>query len=145
MPSKPSIPRHTEKTPPTPPDTDDNDSSPTTSYCNSSASSPSSSSSSSASYSSSGETDDHELPLPPPPPPTQVLDEDKKTPDRHVPRDSRMIRLTGLHPYNVEAPLSDLFREGFLTSQELFYVRNHGPVPQVHDADIPAWELSVEG
>lgn len=35
--------------------------------------------------------------------------------------------------------------EGFLTSPELFYVRNHGPVPQVLDEDIPTWELSIEG
>jgi nitrate reductase (NAD(P)H) len=34
---------------------------------------------------------------------------------------------------------------GFLTSPELFYVRNHGPVPCVQDADIPTWELSIEG
>lgn len=34
---------------------------------------------------------------------------------------------------------------GFLTSPELFYVRNHGPVPQVRDEDIPDWELSIEG
>ncbi|KAJ5676988.1 Eukaryotic molybdopterin oxidoreductase [Penicillium maclennaniae] len=33
----------------------------------------------------------------------------------------------------------------FLTSPELFYVRNHGPVPQVLDEDIPNWELSIEG
>ena len=143
MPSEPAVSRQATKSPPTPPDTDDNDSSPNTSYCDSAASS--SSSSYSASSSSGGKVDDHDLPLPPPSPPTQFLEEDKKTPDHHVPRDPRMIRLTGKHPYNVEAPLSDLFREGFLTSQELFYVRNHGPVPQVHDADIPQWELSVEG
>jgi nitrate reductase (NAD(P)H) len=34
---------------------------------------------------------------------------------------------------------------GFLTSPELFYVRNHGPVPQVLDEDIPNWEISIEG
>lgn len=34
---------------------------------------------------------------------------------------------------------------GFLTSPELFYVRNHGPVPCVRDQDIPTWELSIEG
>lgn len=35
--------------------------------------------------------------------------------------------------------------KGFLTSPELFYVRNHGPVPHVRDEDIPTWELSIEG
>lgn len=78
-------------------------------------------------------------------PPTQVLDVDKKTPDNWLPRDPRLIRLTGVHPFNVEAPLSDLYNEGFLTSPELFYVRNHGAVPQVKDEDIPDWEFTVEG
>lgn len=87
-----------------------------------------------------------DLPLPPPTTiPTETLDVDKKTPDAHVPRDPRLIRLTGVHPFNVEAPLSALFNEGFLTSQELFYVRNHGAVPDVKDEDIPDWEFSIEG
>ena len=91
-------------------------------------------------------SDEVEIPLPPPTnPPTRVLDIDQKTPDAHVPRDPRLIRLTGTHPLNVEAPLSALFNEGFLTSPELFYVRNHGAVPQVKDQDIPDWEFSVEG
>lgn len=86
-----------------------------------------------------------EFPLPPPRKPVQVLDADKKTPDAHVPRDPRLIRLTGVHPFNVEAPLSDLYNEGFLTSPELFYVRNHGAVPEVRDEKIPDWEFTVEG
>jgi nitrate reductase (NAD(P)H) len=85
-------------------------------------------------------------PLPPPTnPPKDILKEDLKTPDNHVPRDSRLIRLTGIHPFNVEAPLSALYDEGFLTSPELFYVRNHGAVPQVDEATIPDWEFSIEG
>jgi nitrate reductase (NAD(P)H) len=84
--------------------------------------------------------------LPPPStPPTTILPEDVKTPDNHVPRDSRLIRLTGIHPFNVEAPLSALYDEGFLTSPELFYVRNHGAVPEVDDATIPDWEFTIEG
>jgi nitrate reductase (NAD(P)H) len=91
-------------------------------------------------------SDEIEIPLPPPTnKPTQILDVDKKTPDAHVPRDPRLIRLTGVHPFNVEAPLTALFNEGFLTSPELFYVRNHGAVPNVKDPDIPNWEFSVEG
>lgn len=86
------------------------------------------------------------FPLPPPTTvPAKVLDVDQKTPDAHVPRDPRLIRLTGVHPFNVEAPLSDLYNEGFLTSPELFYVRNHGAVPVVRDEDIPNWEFTVEG
>ncbi|EHL02631.1 Oxidoreductase molybdopterin-binding protein [Glarea lozoyensis ATCC 20868] len=84
--------------------------------------------------------------LPPPSSePTAVLSEDIKTPDHHVPRDPRLIRLTGIHPFNVEAPLTALYDEGFLTSPELFYVRNHGAVPQVDDAAIPDWEFTIEG
>lgn len=84
--------------------------------------------------------------LPPPAnTPPQVLDIDKPTPDAHVPRDPRLIRLTGVHPFNVEAPLSALYNEGFLTSPELFYVRNHGAVPEVQDDECLDWEFSVEG
>jgi len=91
-------------------------------------------------------SDDVDIPLPPSTAiPTNVLEIDKKTPDSHVPRDPRLIRLTGVHPFNVEPPLSALFNEGFLTSPELFYVRNHGAVPQVNDEDIPNWEFTVEG
>lgn len=50
----------------------------------------------------------------------------------------------GLFSEKVEANPAHT-RKGFLTSPELFYVRNHGPVPQVHDADIPNWEISIEG
>ncbi|KAL5342397.1 nitrate reductase [NADPH] [Aspergillus crustosus] len=87
-----------------------------------------------------------DIPLPPPSKePSAVLSIDKATPDNHVPRDPRLIRLTGVHPFNVEAPLTPLFQEGFLTSPELFYVRNHGPVPHVRDEDIPSWEITIEG
>jgi hypothetical protein len=87
-----------------------------------------------------------DIPLPPPTTiPTEILSIDQDTPDSHVPRDPRLIRLTGVHPFNVEPPLTELFNEGFLTSPELFYVRNHGPVPHVRDEDIPTWEISVEG
>ncbi|SPO06985.1 probable nitrate reductase [Cephalotrichum gorgonifer] len=74
-----------------------------------------------------------------------VLEKDSGTPDDHVPRDGRLIRLTGVHPFNAEAPLTPLYQEGFLTSVDLFYVRNHGAVPKVLDEDVMSWELSVEG
>lgn len=87
-----------------------------------------------------------DFPLPPvTSEPTEVLEVDKKTPDGWLARDPRLIRLTGVHPFNVEAPLSDLFNQGFLTSPELFYVRNHGHVPQVQDEEIPDWEFTIEG
>jgi nitrate reductase (NAD(P)H) len=54
-----------------------------------------------------------EIPLPPPSnAPTKVLSIDRDTPDHHVPRDPRLIRLTGVHPFNTEAPLTALFNEG---------------------------------
>lgn len=84
--------------------------------------------------------------LPPQPKATQsVLPEDLKTPDAHVSRDPRLIRLTGVHPFNVEAPLTDLWNEGFITTKDLHYVRNHGAVPLVHDADVLDWRFTVEG
>lgn len=107
------------------------------------------------------------IPLPPPSTaPTEVLGIDRETLDSHVPRDPRLIRLTGVHPFNSEPPLTALydegeenpvasilhsvhatqiFRPGFLTSPELFYVRNHGPVPDVHDQDVQTWEIRIEG
>ncbi|KAI9374961.1 hypothetical protein BJX61DRAFT_215469 [Aspergillus egyptiacus] len=90
--------------------------------------------------------DTADVPLPPPSKaPSEILQLDQGTPDSHVPRDPRLIRLTGVHPFNVEPPLTSLFQEGFLTPPELFYVRNHGPVPRVRDEDIPNWEVSIEG
>lgn len=54
-----------------------------------------------------------DIPLPPPSfTPTEILDVDRGTPDNHVPRDPRLIRLTGVHPFNVEAPLTTLFNQG---------------------------------
>lgn len=54
-----------------------------------------------------------DIPLPPPSKElTEILSVDKGTPDEHVPRDPRLIRLTGVHPFNVEPPLTDLYKEG---------------------------------
>jgi sulfite oxidase len=44
-------------------------------------------------------------------------------------------------PYNAEPPL-ELLRENFLTPNELFYVRNHGSVPEI---DPAAYRLVVDG
>jgi nitrate reductase (NAD(P)H) len=61
---------------------------------------------------------------------TTVLPEDDKTADAWVPRDPKMIRLTGRHPFNSECPPVDLMGN-YITSPELHYVRNHGAVPKV--------------
>ena len=70
---------------------------------------------------------------------------DASTPDAWIPRDERMIRLTGKHPYNVEAPLTDLWKAGFLTPQSLFYVRTHGATPLVTEGEAKEWKLRVHG
>ncbi|KAK5999167.1 Nitrate reductase [Cladobotryum mycophilum] len=92
------------------------------------------------------EEESYDVPLPSTiEPASKVLDKDKNTPDNHVARDGRMIRLTGVHPFNAEAPLTALYDDGFLTSVDLFYVRNHGAVPQVFEDEVWSWELSIEG
>ncbi|HXA61396.1 MAG TPA: hypothetical protein VNW94_19790, partial [Streptosporangiaceae bacterium] len=44
-------------------------------------------------------------------------------------------------PFNAEPPRSVL-AQGPLTEIEAFYVRSHGPVP---DVDPAAWRLTVDG
>lgn len=56
---------------------------------------------------------------------------DVGTPDEWVPRDGRLVRLTGKHPFNVEPPLSILNRYRFITPSSLHYVRNHGACPKL--------------
>jgi nitrate reductase (NAD(P)H) len=63
---------------------------------------------------------------------------DKDTPDDWVPRNVWMNRLTGIHPFNVEAPVSLLRQHGFITPPTVHYVRNHGVCPKLswHDHTI---------
>lgn len=65
---------------------------------------------------------------------------DVGTPDEWVPRDGRLVRLTGRHPFNVEPPMSELGKHKFITPCSLHYVRNHGAVPKLtweeHTIDI---------
>ncbi|EGG10841.1 uncharacterized protein MELLADRAFT_33600 [Melampsora larici-populina 98AG31] len=70
---------------------------------------------------------------------------DKGTPDAWVKRDERLIRLTGRHPFNCEAPLTDLYDAGFLTPSSLFYVRNHGAVPEFKGKDPNEWMVKIDG
>ncbi|KAF7816901.1 inducible nitrate reductase [NADH] 2-like [Senna tora] len=72
-----------------------------------------------------------------------VLDpRDEATPDRWIPRNPSLVRLTGKHPFNSEAPLSRLMHHGFITPVPLHYVRNHGPVPM---ARWDQWTIDVCG
>ena len=56
---------------------------------------------------------------------------DRGTPDEWVPRDGRLIRLTGRHPFNVEPPMDILYQNRFITPSSLHYVRNHGACPRL--------------
>ena len=56
---------------------------------------------------------------------------DVGTPDEWIPRDGRLVRLTGRHPFNVEPPLSQLNKHKFITPSSLHYVRNHGACPDL--------------
>lgn len=76
---------------------------------------------------------------------TRILDIDSKTKDSHVARDERLLRLTGTHPFNCEAPLTLLYDQGFITPANLHFVRNHGPVPRVSSDEIMDWTFTVEG
>jgi nitrate reductase (NAD(P)H) len=67
---------------------------------------------------------------------------DSQNPDHWVPRNPRMNRLTGIHPFNSEAPLSELRRHGFITPPKLHIVRNHGKVPQLSWA---SHEIEIDG
>ena len=67
--------------------------------------------------------------------PSVVDPKDQDTPDTWVPRHKDLVRLTGRHPFNCEAPLPSLFSKGFITPTSLHYVRNHGAAPVIkwHD------------
>lgn len=69
----------------------------------------------------------------------------RETPDAWIPRDQRMIRLTGKHPFNAEAKLQDLFAQGFITPSSLFFVRNHGAVPRIDQQMANDWKLKIHG
>ncbi|KAL0702076.1 hypothetical protein Bca4012_058198 [Brassica carinata] len=72
-----------------------------------------------------------------------VLDlRDESTADNWIHRNSSMVRLTGKHPFNAEAPLPRLMHHGFITPVPLHYVRNHGGVPK---ADWSNWSVEVTG
>jgi nitrate reductase (NAD(P)H) len=76
---------------------------------------------------------------------TVLISSSRGTPDSWVPRDPRLVRLTGKHPFNCEAKLNDLYAEGFLTPSNLFYVRNHGAVPKVDQEMAESWKLKIHG
>ncbi|KAK9413357.1 hypothetical protein SUNI508_02556 [Seiridium unicorne] len=54
-----------------------------------------------------------------------------------VPRSANLIRQTGQHPLNAEPRLTELFKAGIITPNQLHYVRNHGAVPRLF------WETHI--
>lgn len=96
-------------------------------------------------FSAQSQYDESLLPLVPKSDAVQPLATDSNTPDGWIARDERLIRLTGKHPFNVEPPLSALFSKGFLTPQNLFYVRTHGDTPRVTAEQAVQWKLKVHG
>ncbi|GAA6022863.1 hypothetical protein JCM11491_007022 [Sporobolomyces phaffii] len=69
----------------------------------------------------------------------------QETNDKWIIRDPKLVRLTGKWPFNSEAPLPDLWAQGFLTPTRLFYVRNHGSVPRVTRQEAANWSFTVGG
>ena len=65
-----------------------------------------------------------------------------KRPREHTSLDQHPgMRVHQTHPLNVGTPL-ELIRQSFVTPQDCFFVRNHGPVPHV---DVHRYRLSVTG
>jgi DMSO/TMAO reductase YedYZ molybdopterin-dependent catalytic subunit len=67
---------------------------------------------------------------------------DLKVADKWVQRHPHLIRLTGVHPFNVEPPLPELLDYGFYSPVNLHIVRNHGAVPRIKWAEH---RLTVKG
>ncbi|KAL2818642.1 hypothetical protein BJX63DRAFT_419178 [Aspergillus granulosus] len=63
--------------------------------------------------------------------PSEIDEIDQTTPDNWIPRTDHLIRITGKHPLNAEADLTELFEAGFVTPNWLHYVRSHGAVPHL--------------
>lgn len=74
--------------------------------------------------------------------PTEIDEMDQFTPDNWIARADRLFRITGKHPLNGEARLTELLEAGLITPNRLHYVRNHGAVPHLawanHKLEISA-------
>ncbi|KAF3491130.1 nitrate reductase [Arthroderma uncinatum] len=74
--------------------------------------------------------------------PSRVDEVDQFTPDNWIPRNDKLIRLTGKHPMNAESDLTTLFEAGLITPSPVHYVRNHGTVPHLlwenHEVEVVA-------
>ena len=63
--------------------------------------------------------------------PDEIDETDQFTPDNWIARPDCLIRLTGKHPMNAEANLTDIYDAGLITPARLHYIRNHGTVPHL--------------
>ncbi|KAH9947042.1 hypothetical protein B0H21DRAFT_856810 [Amylocystis lapponica] len=70
---------------------------------------------------------------------------DVQTPDGWIRRNPDLIRLTGKHPFNCEAPVQRLYDAGFITPAHLHFVRNHGAVPRVDADKALSWRIRIHG
>eukprot|EP00921_Rhytidocystis_pertsovi_P014674 GHVQ01023652.1.p1 GENE.GHVQ01023652.1~~GHVQ01023652.1.p1 ORF type:complete len:663 (+),score=65.64 GHVQ01023652.1:365-2353(+) len=66
---------------------------------------------------------------------------DLQDPYRYEPMRHPALRVVSQKPFNAESPVA-LLADNFLTPSELFFVRNHLPVPKV---DPEAYRLSISG
>ncbi|KAH0839336.1 hypothetical protein J3R83DRAFT_18 [Lanmaoa asiatica] len=78
-------------------------------------------------------------------PKSLITYQDLESVDRWIYRNPDLIRLTGDHPFNCEAPLDKLFDTGFFTPAHLHYVRNHGAVPCVTEQMALEWTIQIHG
>ena len=82
---------------------------------------------------------------------TAVDEKDLKSKDEWVRRHSRLVRLTGRHPFNCEPLLPELMECGFVSTPQLHYVRNHGAVPvptpdkETHQKVWDEWRITING
>ena len=85
---------------------------------------------------------DTSLEMPPRQDASEVDARDAGTPDNWIKRHPAMLRNTGAHPFNSEAPLKHLQEAGWITPPSLHVVRNHGAVPQLSWSEH---ELKITG
>ncbi|KAF7185392.1 Nitrate reductase [NAD(P)H] [Pseudocercospora fuligena] len=80
---------------------------------------------------------------------TFAIDEaDQFTPDNWIVRSPELIRLVGKHPLNAEADLTRIYESGFITPNEIHYVRSHGAVPRLiweyHELEVECGDVGVK-
>ena len=58
--------------------------------------------------------------------------QDKGTPNEWIPRNARLVCLTGRQHFNVEPPLSVQHQYQFITPSSMHHVHNHGVFPKIN-------------